>query len=124
MENNTASLEDGKLAQLEAFRHDYLASLEFDVEFNGSVYQAGETSYARLLSVLPVELPVGFYWVDKGNNKVPLTKENLVELASVIQAKRFEMFVAYQDRKDQIRSATQMSELFLGSVSGSSNNQQ
>ena len=108
------NLDSAKKAQLDAAAMDYIESLNFVVQIGGNTFQADPVSYNSLVSVLSVgSLPPGFYWVDASNQRVTVDFAFLSSLASAIAAERFVRFNAYQDRKERIRNATSIPELFV-----------
>ena len=108
------NIENAKKAQLDAAAMDYIESLNFLVQIGDHIFQADPSSYNSLTSVLSVgSLPPGFYWVDASNQRVPVDFVFLSSLASTIAAERFVRFNAYQDRKERIRNATSIPELFV-----------
>jgi len=108
----TYNLEAAKLAQLDAVNMNFNNQLEFNVTFENRTYQANTESYQQMIFYFLANLPEDFYWVDINNNKIPMTKEKLQQLITLIQTKRFELFNLHQLNKDKIRSATQLTELF------------
>lgn len=113
MTENTRSIEDCKAASLAAENLNVKTRFEFDVVYAGATYQADPASYSEILAAIAqTQLPDNFYWVDKNNNKVSMTKTNLQELALLVQTERFRIFDAHQNRKAQIRNATEISQLF------------
>lgn len=113
MTTNEINLADAIEAQSAAADKDYSAALEFDIEYNGKTYQAGPSSYEAMLaaSVQP-DLPPDFYWVDKDNNKVPFSKQQIIELSNLVFLRRLELFNQLQDKKTRYRAATSIAELF------------
>ena len=107
------TLNNAKKAQLEAVKMNLDEQLVFDVEYYGAIYQADPKSYSAMLSSISHDvLPDGFFWVDKENNKNYLTMKQLKELAFMVGEKRFRVFEALQIRKDKIKQATSVDELF------------
>lgn len=106
------NLEAAKLAQLDALSQNLEKDLNFDVVFEGSTYQADSKSYQEMIFSLASELPENFYWVDKENNKISMTKEKLQAIVNLIQTKRFEIFNQYQLKKDKVRSALSIEDIF------------
>jgi hypothetical protein len=114
MDDNHNALEDCKSASLAAENANYLTRLSIDIQYSGSTYQADPKSYSEILAARSqTELPVDFYWVDKDNNKVVFTKEQLQELANVIFLKRLALFKEHQDKKETIRNAASIEALFF-----------
>ena len=113
MSENQRSLEDCKAASLAAENLVFKSRLDFDVVYAGATYQADPESYTELLAaVAQTELPADFYWVDKDNNKVIFTKQQLQELANVVFLKRLSIFKEHQERKEIMRNATTIEALF------------
>ena len=82
--------------------------------YAGATYQADPESYTKILAaVAQTELPADFYWVDKDNNKVVFTKQQLQELANVMFLKRLSLFKEHQERKEIMRNATTIEALFF-----------
>jgi hypothetical protein len=107
-------LEYCKLASLAAQNENFSNKLDFDVEYAGAIYQADTNSFNSMTQALAQEpFPDAFYWVDKANNKVPMTKSQLQELSALVFAKRFELFDAHQNRKNRLRIAASIEELFV-----------
>lgn len=100
-------------AQLEAAKLNYKPQLVFDVEYNGATYQADPESYEAMLAAAaqPV-LPTDFYWLDKANNRVPFTSQQIKELTALVFNRRLALFTELQDRKARYRAATTVPELF------------
>jgi hypothetical protein len=114
MAENQRSLEDCKAASLAAENLVFKSRFDFDVEYGEATYQADPESYTEILAaVAQTELPADFYWVDKDNNKVAFTKQQLQELANVIFLKRLALYKEHQDRKDVMRNATTIEALFF-----------
>lgn len=112
MDENHAPLEECKLASLAAENLNFPSKLNFEIEYAGALYQADSKSYEMMLGALAVDLPDGFYWLDKNNNRVLMTKAVLQELASSVQKERFRLFNEHQNRKEKMRNATDVSQLF------------
>lgn len=113
MEDIHNTLEACKSASLAAENINYQARLVFDVEYGGAIYQADKKSFDELMLAINQDvLPDNFYWIDKLNNKVPMTKVQLKELADVIFARRFALFDEHQRRKEGLRAATAVEHLF------------
>lgn len=114
MAENQRSLEDCKAASLAAENFNFKSRFDFDVVYAGATYQADPESYTEILAaVAQTELPADFYWVDKDNNKVVFTKQQLQELANVMFLKRLSLFKEHQDRKETMRNATTIEALFF-----------
>lgn len=114
METKNSTLDNGKLAQLEAVNINFPDKLNISVLFEGHEYQADPKSYQEIISALVhANLPNNFYWVDTENNKVPMNKDQLSKLAETIANKRFLIFDKHQRRKHKIRNATTLEDLFV-----------
>ena len=113
MSENQRSLEECKIASLIAENDNFKTRFNFDVVYAGATYQADLKSYTEIIAaVAQTELPVDFYWVDKDNNKVVFTKQQLQELANVVFLKRLSIFKEHQERKEIMRNATTIEALF------------
>lgn len=113
MDENHNPLEQCKVASLAAENMSFPARLNFAVEYNGAAFQADPKSYLEITQALQQEmLPNNFYWVDRSNNLVPMTRENLQGLANVIFARRFELFNEHQKTKQKIRNAKTVEQIF------------
>jgi len=87
--------------------------LFFDVEYNDHTFQADPKSFSEMIYALSIDVfPDNYYWIDKENNKVIITKEDLQNLVSKIAKERFRIFNEHQERKNKIRNATQITDLF------------
>ena len=114
MTENSRSLDDYKAASLAAENQNYPARLNFNVEYAGATYQADPESYSDMLAAIAQpELPADFYWLDINNNKVPFNKQNLQELTNVVFLKRLFIFNEHQNRKEIMKNATKVEDLFF-----------
>lgn len=112
MNDITKTLEECKFAQLTAIKANYPDNLNIEVEYAGHTYQADQKSYLEMLfALLQPQLPDNFYWLDKSNNKIPVTKQNLQELANLVFLKRFDIFNQYQTKKLAIKNASSIESL-------------
>jgi hypothetical protein len=114
MEENHPTLEQAKLAQIEALNISYAEFFVFDVELDGHRYQADIKSYSEMLAAAAQpSLPDDFYWLDSENYRVPFDSQKLQQLVSMVFAKRLELFKDLQDKKQGVRDATEINQLFL-----------
>lgn len=114
MEHTHNTLNDDRSATLRAENMNYSSKLMPDVEYLGNIYQADYNSYLNVIfALLQPQLPDGFYWIDKDNNKILFDKQKLEGLANVIFMQRFFAFDQHQSRKERIRNATTVQQLFI-----------
>lgn len=113
MSTITLAHPDAAVAYLTALNLAFERDLFFDVEYNGATYQADPESYEAMLAAAaqPV-LPTDFYWLDKANNRVPFTSQQIKELTALVFNRRLALFTELQDRKARYRAATTVPELF------------
>lgn len=114
MDENHATLEQAKQAQLEALKISYAAAMNFEVELDGHKYQADSKSYSEVIAAVSQEtLPDNFYWLDAQNVKVAFDQAKLKQLSHAIFSRRLELFNILQDKKEGVRTATEVSQVFM-----------
>jgi len=90
----------------EAYR-EYYAKISEDVEYMGTVFQADKKSLELIAQVLSVgSVPDGFYWLDKYNNKVNMSYDQLKGLANIALLRGQQAFDELQNKKREIRENT------------------
>lgn len=93
---------------LELLKQKMYQEIIQDVDYMGTKFQSGMptpmllTSYASLLA-LTGQLPAGFFWYDKFNNKVPMTTEEFKGFVTLVFNNYFESFVNYVGQRDTLQ---------------------
>jgi hypothetical protein len=119
MAKETNHIEQAIAAQIEALNTNFPQLLEIEVEYGGHTYQGGQKSYIEMVSALLMEsLPEDFFWIDKYNNRVPFSRADLQALTQIVFNARFEIFQAHQNRKQLVKNATSLEDLFAPEIMG------
>ena len=77
-----------------------------DIEYKDTVFQADEKSQQLIVNVLSAgTVPEGFWWLDKDNNQIPMTYEELQGLSATILVRGQANFTKLQELKTQVLEA-------------------
>lgn len=96
---------------------DVYADISFEPVGGGvHVFQADADSVSKLASTIlafgnSAQTPVGFYWLSKENNRVPVTYADLREFAGAIGVRGLHLFQKMQDLKLQVLTALTADEV-------------
>lgn len=106
---DTPSLVEIQAAQCTIIDAAYDAAIGAHITHMGTSFQADAASRVILsesLTALGGTTPVGFYWCDVNNTKIPMTNAGLQGLAAAMFARGLPLFDQKQLRKAAIRAAT------------------
>lgn len=100
-------LADAQAVQISKLETAYSAAIQIPVAYIGTTFQADIASQDTLAkSLVAGSVPVGFYWLDALNTKVPMTFAQLQGLAVAMLAQGQAAFDRLQTRKAAVRSAS------------------
>jgi len=98
--------------KLELLKVDYSKSNLKDISYMNTTFQADEYSQNLIVSVLSSgSVPDNFFWLDKENNPIAITFEELQGLSYAILERNQFNFIKYQELKTQASTATSVKEL-------------
>ena len=103
------SLQQVQNAKLQQMVADYQAAIQVDVEYLNTTFQADSESQGTLsksLAGMGGTAPVGFYWVDSTNNRIPMTFAECQGLAAAMFDQGWAAFQRLQDKKGEIEGAS------------------
>jgi len=90
----------------------YNDKCENDIDFNGNTFQADQKSINKMMTELSSQtLPVDFFWLNKNNDRINMTYNELKSLYESIITRNRSNFVKYQDDKLYVKNATSVEEL-------------
>jgi len=101
-------LKEAKAAKLSELKAAYDAAISADIAYMNTAFQADPASQDMITKVLAASggtLPAGFFWLDAGNNQVPMTYADLQGLANAILLRGQQEFAHYQSLKAQVKAA-------------------
>ena len=105
-------LEYFKNKKIQELHSEYEKANSKDVEYMDTTFQADSKSQDIIAKVLSVgSVPDNFYWLDKYNNKVPMSYEGLQGLANAILARNQQNFDKLQLKKELVRKVESIEEL-------------
>lgn len=108
-------LANAKAKKTQEIETAYHTALTADVVYMATTFQADESSIKVLNDTITAldatTAPAGFYWLDKANNKVPMTYAELKGLATAIALRGQALFGTRFDKKVAIIAALTIAEV-------------
>ena len=110
----TEAINQVKQDKLTQLTHDYTVANGSDIDYLNKKFQADASSQALIASVLSVgALPVGFFWKDLNNDKIPMTFKELQGLSGALVSRGLGNFSKLSDLKEQVNIAETLHDLEL-----------
>lgn len=109
-----AELTAAKDTQISLIESQYSVQSESAIVYMGTVFQADKESQVLIAHVLIASggvLPPGFVWYDGSNQPVVMSYTQLQGLAAAILQRGQPLFIQKQDKKAQIRNATDITTI-------------
>jgi len=107
-----APLSTIRQSQISLIDAAYIDAIQQPVHYMGTVFQADVASQDIMTKVLaPGAVPPGFFWLDAGNEQVPMTLDDLRGLAGTVLMQGQIAFVTRTALKAAIRSAGTVDEV-------------
>jgi hypothetical protein len=103
------TLEQLKLDKVKEATDKYKNLILSDFSYLNTTFQTdvkSVTAMANSLSITASVFPSDFFWVDTGNNKIPMSYDQLKELSSLIALRSWGAFQTLQATKALIEAAT------------------
>lgn len=108
VERQTLEFENQKSELCQKINSNRTIANSNSIEYNGTKFQATEADQTLISSTLvsfPDALPVGFVWIAEDNTQVPVTREDLQNIAQLIAANVAQNYLKARVLKDTVLAA-------------------